>query len=141
MASVCARTASTWSAIQAPFKPLAASCSAYSRFAVLRSQRRKSALPFQFLAARNGAGPLPGGISAHAAEAALPLSEDGVIELPGYLQMGAQPFRLAGCHLEREFQEKGRRSFARGFLLICAGLPFPGHGMKASFLNLRTFVL
>ena len=103
---------------------------------VLRSQRRKGALSVYLLAAGNGAGRLPGRIGAHVPEPPLPLREDGIVELACGFQMCAQALRLAGGHLERQFQEKGRRRFARVGLLLCARLPFPGHRMEASFSNL-----
>src|SRR5579863_3171267 len=54
--------------------------------------------------------------------------------------MRTEALRLPWCHLERKFQVKGWRPFALGRLLICAGLPLPGHRMEASFSTLRTFV-
>src|SRR5262249_41209627 len=76
VARVWANTASTWSAIQAQFTPLAASCSAYEGYPRALSQLAKSALAVQLPGARNGAGDLPGGIGAPAAHAPQPFGED-----------------------------------------------------------------
>jgi hypothetical protein len=106
------------------------------RKSVLRSQCLKGTLPFQLLGTRNSAGSLPGRIGAHAAQPLLPFGQDRVIELARGFQMGTETLRLAGRDLEREFQEKGWRPFARLRLLLYAGLPFPGHWLEASFSNL-----
>src|SRR5262249_42742880 len=110
---------------------------------VLRSQRRKGALPLLLLGARNGACCLPGGVSPHALQAPLPFGQEGVIQLARGFQMGTQPLCLPWRHLERQFQKKGRRWFARGRLLLCVGLPLPGHRTEpsiASHLNLCSIV-
>jgi hypothetical protein len=67
-----------------------------------------------------------------------PLASVGANDL--LVQMRAEALRLPRCHLERQFQVKGRRRFARVRLLICAGLLLPGHRMEASFSNPRIFV-
>jgi hypothetical protein len=100
---------------------------------ILLPEHAKGALSFYLLRARNGPRALPGGIGPHAVQPSLPFGQDRVIHLPRRFQMRAHALRLIGGHLEREFQEKGRRPFARVRLLLCAGLPFPGHWMEASF--------
>ena len=99
---------------------------------VLQSQRRKGALPFEFLRAWNGTGNLPGRVGAQVPEPSLPFGQDGVIELASCFQMGPQTFGLPRRHLERQFQEEGRRRFLRVHLLLCAGLPLPEHWMEVA---------
>jgi hypothetical protein len=93
------------------------------REAILPSQRSKGAFALLRLCARDGTSRLPGRIGPHAPEPPLPLRQDRVIQLARGFQMGAQPLRLPCCHLEGQFQEKGRRPFLRRRSFRCAGLP------------------
>ena len=111
------------------------------REAVLPSQRSKGALTFLLLGARNGTCSLPGGIGPHAAQPSLPFRQDGVIELARGFQMGTQPLRLPRCHLERQFQEKGRRRLVRMRCFRCVGLPLLGHRGSPCCPDTRTYVL
>ena len=131
-ANVWASTASTCSAIQVQFNPLAASCRSYSENPYCCRSAPKARLRSSFWIRGIARAALPGGGGPHAAQSSLSFGQDRVIQVPRGFEVGTQPLRLPRCDRERQFQEKGRCWFARVRVLLCTGALLPGHRLESS---------
>jgi len=96
---------------------------------ILLSQRGEGGLPCLLMGARDGAGCLPGGISSHLLQAALPLGEQRVVELSAGFQVRTQPFGLCWIYDQGQFEQKRGRllfwllGFFRALCPFCCHLP------------------